>query len=108
MLPEPAPRHRSGRCVLPLPALVLLIQRLYEWPSRAVDEEINAIDTSSSVMTIGGLARIAHAGGNAIDRDEQRIANTVIIARLTHAAQQLHLHQVERIDIGVAHVDGAA
>ena len=42
-------------------------------------------------MSIEGLARVAHAGGNLMDRDEQSIANTVVIAHLTHTSQQLNL-----------------
>jgi hypothetical protein len=88
--------------------LVLLIQRLYERPAKAVHQEIDVTSSPGSGMATQGLARVAHASGNAIDRHEQRIANVVVIAHFMHTPQQLDLHQIERIDVRIAHVDRAA
>ena len=52
------------------------------------------------------LAGVPHSGGDAVDGDHQRPSRARV--RLTpQAAKQLDLHQIQRIDVRIPHIDRA-
>ncbi len=51
-------------------------------------------------------ARVAHAGRDAVDGDEQRGLDALVLVG-AQTTEQLDLHQIDRVDVRVPHVDGA-
>ena len=50
-------------------------------------------------------ACVAHARGNAIDCDQQSISKTLVLGVPPQPLQNLHLQDVDRVNVGIAHVD---
>mmetsp|Transcript_11459 Transcript_11459/g.20727 ORF Transcript_11459/g.20727 Transcript_11459/m.20727 type:complete len:670 (+) Transcript_11459:134-2143(+) len=56
----------------------------------------------------GRSAGVAHAGGDAVDGDHERVAEAAVVGIEAEAAKDLHLQDVDGVDEGVAHLDKAA
>lgn len=54
------------------------------------------------------LTRVAHAGGDAVDGDEQSVAQRGAAGLQPQAAQHLGLDDVDGVNVGIAHVDEVA
>src|SRR5262245_27760259 len=85
------PRNGAHRCTLDGPVMSLLLPS--QWAERMW-------------MNYEGSSRVAHARGDAVDGHEQRRFDALIVK--SGAAEQLDLHQVDGIDVGIAHVDRPA
>jgi hypothetical protein len=77
------------------------------WPAIASatageDAEVKSWDCHFSDTLLAG---VAHAGGDAVDGDDEGMAELWIGLVLAHAPEHFNLHQIDRIDVRVPHID---
>jgi hypothetical protein len=74
----------------------------HSWSDGGEDAEVKSWDCHFSDTLLAGAA---HAGGDAVDGDDEGMAELWIGLVLAHAPEHFNLHQIDRIDVRVPHID---